>query len=98
MEENKLLKELYEQALKDYDSELKENEYLQKEIESLKNRLEKLEKENKKLYKDFCDRDTEVYNLNKNFECLEKYTKYIQEYLCKDIFEQIKKEMEDYYD
>ena len=94
MEENKILKELYEQALKDYDNELKENEYLQKEIDSLKIRVKKLEDENKKLYKDFCDRDTRVYQLNNNYNCLEKYTKHIQEYLCKDIFEQIKKRNE----
>lgn len=98
----KHLEELYERSLKDYDEEVKENKYLQAEIESLKYDIEslknykhKIDKENFELHECVAKYLDRLNELETECTVLKRYIKTIQEYLCKGIFDMIKKEYED---
>ena len=91
----KHLEELYERSLKDYDEEVKKNKYLQGEIESLKNYYHKVDKENFELHECVAKYLDRLNELETECTVLKRYIKTIQEYLCKGIFDMIKKEYED---
>lgn len=97
-EQEKDYKELYEQLLKDYNDEMKENKFLQGEIECLNNYKHKIDMECNKQFGKIHDLNERLNQLECDYNILKKYTKHIQEYLCKDIFELMKKEYGDSYE
>ena len=91
----KHLEELYNQALKDFDDKIRENESLKEDLDSLKNYNKRLVNDNYKLLEKVCDMDNKIKDLELEQRSLKRYIKTIQEYLCKGIFDMIKKEYED---
>ena len=63
---------------------------------SLLNFEKKVEAENSKHYEQLHDLNSKINKLQENYDILMKYTRHIQEYLCKDIFELMKENEEDY--
>lgn len=90
--------ELYNILQKDYNEEIKENKYLQGEIESLKNYKHKIDMECNKQFGKTRELSDELNKLKNDYRILKEYTKHIQEYLCKDIFELTKDIYGDYED
>lgn len=71
---------------------------LYEEIASLEKHIQKIEKENYDLYERLSDLQYKYHKLDDDYSVLFKYTKHIQEYLCKDIFELMKEEYGDSYE
>lgn len=65
----------------------KEIENLKEEVKSLENHLQKVNQENNKRFGQNIELNREIGELKRKYNKLELYTKHIQEYLLKDIFE-----------
>ena len=75
-----------------------ENKKLKNDLECAENYIHKIDKENFRLYEEKAKLHDEVVELHSELRVLKRYVKHIQEYLCNDIFELMKKEEEDYED
>lgn len=65
----------------------KEIERLNNEIVSMKNYIDRVNRENNERYGKNVTLQNKIDELEKKYNKLEMYTKHIQEYLLKDIFE-----------